>query len=239
MPNSFFQFKQFRVNQERSGMKVTTDACLFGAWLAGKIMDEENEPQHVLDIGTGTGLLALMIAQATTNSQIEGVDFNQDAHLESEENFSASPWKKRLVSIHSSIQEFSTKKSYDLIVCNPPFFGKNLKGKHSKKNQAIHADHLTMEELSESVNRLLSDKGTAWILYPEWEMKAFSKWMEKSELHLNEQILVRNKAEAPVFRMMAGFSRENIPPSNDELLIRQEDGKYSDDFSSLLEEYYL
>ena len=238
MPNTYFQFKQFRINQERSGMKVTTDACLFGALIADSIRKSE-KPNRILDIGTGTGLLALMVAQVAQNSQIDAVDMNKHSHFEALDNFNNSPWKEQLSSSHTYIQKFFSPSTYDIIISNPPFFGKNLKSKHNLKNQAIHNDHLSMDELSENIARLLAENGVAWILYPEWEMKAFIKWMEKKDLHLSHEILVRNKAGAPVFRIIGKFSREKNAAEKGELIIRKPDGNYDEEFSRLLEDYYL
>lgn len=239
MPNSYFQFKQFRIDQERSGMKVTTDACLFGALIADHIRRSENKPNRVLDIGTGTGLLALMTAQVTEDTQIDGVDMNKHAHFEALNNFNGSSWKKRLTSTHTYIQKFRSSSIYDLIVCNPPFFGKNLKGKHSHKNQAMHNDHLSMEELSESIHRLLSEDGIAWILYPEWEMKAFTKWIEKKGLFPISEVSIKNKENTPTFRMARKFSRITGEVEKIEVIIRKKDGSYSEEFSYLLKDYYL
>ncbi len=239
MPNTYFQFKQFRIDQKRSGMKVTTDACLFGAWVANFIKDSSLKPHHVLDIGTGTGLLALMIAQATENSQIDGVEMNKYAHQEAIDNFSNSPWDERLTSSHSYIQKFHSSSKYDMIICNPPFFGKNLKGQLSNKNQAMHNDYLSMEELSDCIDKHLSNEGISWILFPEFEMKVFTKWMEKKGLYQTHEVSIRNKDNTPIFRIIGGFSRDKKSPETNEILIRKEDGSYSDEFYNLLQDYYL
>ncbi|MEP5613385.1 MAG: methyltransferase [Cyclobacteriaceae bacterium] len=239
MPNSFFQFKQFRVNQVRSGMKVTTDGCLFGAYVANSLEQAADEPNYMLDIGTGTGLLALILAQVTNRSSIEAIDMSENAHSEAGENFNASHWKDRLFSSHQSLQKFNPSRLYDLIICNPPFFGKSQKGTTEQKNQAIHNDHLSMEELSSGIDRLLTNEGVAWIMYPEWEMKAFIKWMEKSQILPCSTVLVRNKAEAPVFRMIVKFSRSTSDEIQRELLIREGNGSYSQEFLNLVENYYL
>ncbi|MEP1096165.1 MAG: methyltransferase [Cyclobacteriaceae bacterium] len=239
MPNSFFQFKQFRINQERSGMKVTTDACLFGAYVANQIQKTNEEPRNILDIGCGTGLLTLMLAQITSKSGIDAIDMSESASTETQGNFEISPWNSRLSSKHSSLQHFDQSKRYDLIICNPPFFGKNQKGMVKQRNQAIHNDHLTMEELSEGIVRLLTKEGVAWIMYPEWEMKAFIKWMEKNSMSPGHVVLVRNKEKAAVFRMIVKFSYLQSAFTQRELLIRNNDGNYSHDFSELVKGYYL
>lgn len=239
MSNTFFQFKQFRINQAQAGMKVTTDACLFGAGVAAYIEKRQVEPAQLLDIGTGTGLLALMLAQATTSTEITAIEMNELSVSEAAGNFSTSPWKERLRVNRTSLQDFDSDAKYDLIICNPPFFGKNQKGRIRNKNQAVHNDHLSMEDLTHGIHRLLANDGEVWVLYPEWEMKAFIKWMEKSELFVNDLILIKNKVSAPVFRMIAKFTREKHDVQESELLIRNDDGGYSQNFSQLVKEYYL
>src|SRR5688572_1924557 len=121
MKNSFFRFKQFKVNQEQSAMKVTTDACVFGAWIASEIQDIPYK--NILDIGTGTGLLALMIAQKN-EAAIEAVEMEKDAAMEAQQNFLNSPWQERITLVNASIHEIQLSKKFDVVVCNPPFYEK-------------------------------------------------------------------------------------------------------------------
>lgn len=239
MPNSFFQFKQFKITQARSGMKVTTDACLFGAWISRQLVNAGTEPDRVLDIGTGTGLLALMIAQATRGTEIEGIDLNKEAYEEALNNFKESTWSNRLACFNQSLQSFRSPQQYDLIVCNPPYFGKNQKGLTGDRNQAIHNDHLSMEELSIGINKHLKTSGEAWILYPEWEMKAFIKWMEKIDWFPSKLITIRNKKNSPVFRIIGRFTKEQKQKMTQEILIRNEEGTYTEQFEALIADYYL
>ena len=220
-------------------MKVTTDACLFGAYVANSLPQGSNQPKRILDIGTGTGLLALMLAQVTKQSYVDAIDMNEDSQAEAQENFKSSPWKSRFSSLHSPLQDFNPSTRYDLIICNPPFFGKSQKGIGKQKNQAIHSDHLSMEELSTGIDRLLADNGDAWVMYPEWEMKAFVKWMQKTGLHPSDEVRVRNKSKAAVFRMIGRFSKVRTLLNESKVLIRKEDGTYSNNFQRLLEPYYL
>lgn len=220
-------------------MKVTTDACLFGAWIAQQINERENEPSHILDIGTGTGLLTLMLGQVTKQSRLDAVEMNLEAFQEASQNFKDSKWSDRLHCFHSPVQEFKTDHKYDLIICNPPFFGKNQKGDQSKKNLALHSDALSMEELSNAIAHHITNTGMAYVLYPEWEMKAFVKWMEKQGLSVNHSMSIRNKEGSAVFRQMCQFSRNNSSFQETELFIRDSDGHYSDEFNQILKYYYL
>ncbi|MEM7298330.1 MAG: methyltransferase [Bacteroidota bacterium] len=237
MPNTYFQFQQFRINQEQSGMKVTTDACLFGAWVANQIR-QGTEPNQILDIGTGTGLLSLMLAQVTKNSHIEAVEINARAFVEAKDNFNDSNWKDRLISVQSSIQTYQTSEKYDLIICNPPFFKDSQKGKEKDKNQALHSDGLTKEDLLESVIQLLAKNGRFYLLYPEREMTEFISLAEAKGLHLEKSIIVRNRENQAIFRKMASFSFSELEVRSSEIVIRRKDGKYTDEFWELLNIFY-
>ncbi len=237
MPNTYFQFQQFRINQEKSGMKVTTDACLFGVWVANQT-DEKNS-DYILDIGSGTGVLSLMLAQKTTDSQIDAVELNGNAFKEAQDNFHQSPWKDRLNCLNSSIQEYKTEKKYDLIISNPPFFENSFKGTDTSKNQALHSSDLSMEALLENVIRLLSKEGSAYLLYPELEMNRFVALAERSGLFHKRMVIVRNKVGDPVFRKMGKFELKKSNLEESEIIIRKESGKYTDGFWELLKDYYL
>lgn len=239
MPNSYFQFRQFKVDQTVSGMKVTTDACLFGAWVAREIKSREKEPQRILDIGAGTGLLSLMLAQVTTDTQIDAVEFNEQAFKEAKANFLDSEWNERLWCYHTPIQEYDQDYKYDLIICNPPFFSNSKKGEQDCKNEAIHATNLPMEDLIDAIKKRLSESGLAYILYPEYEMNRLIALTESKALQQNDRIIVRNKNNDSVFRIMVSFSLNRRKKKEDEIVIREPNGKYTDSFWELLKDYYL
>lgn len=220
-------------------MKVTTDACLFGAWVANEIENASAKPKRILDIGTGTGLLSLMLAQVADQSVIDAVEINTDAYREASENFMKSPWKDQLTCYLSPIQEFKTKEQYDWIICNPPFFSKNQKGHQQNKNQAIHDDSLSLGDSIRKVNDLLKDGGTLFMLLPEFEMNKFSNQAKREGLFPIKQIIVRNTYEQPVFRMMTAYQRAQREQEHSQIVIRKENGKYTDQFWDLLSPYYL
>ena len=239
MPNTYFQFKQFRIDQERSGMKVTTDGCLFGAWVARYIQQFGEQAKHILDIGTGTGLLSLMIAQTTGESQIDAIEINKSAFEEANYNFHQSPWSDQVSCHHTSLQNFQPDKKYQHIVCNPPFFKDNLKGNQTNKNQALHNDHLPMEDLVDGINRLLADDGEVFILYPEMEMSHFSELMKAQGFLFNVKVIVRNTRNSSPIRVIAMFSKKASKTTTTEIIIKEENGSYSFGFGELLEPYYL
>lgn len=239
MANAYFQFKHFQILQEKAGMKVTTDACLFGAWVAEKILQMHDEPARILDIGGGTGLLSLMLAQVTENTIIEAVELNKEVATETAKNFKGSPWSTRLHSHAGEIQSFATSNTYDLIICNPPFFSNSQKGKQAAKNLALHDKQLPMDELIQSISRLLSKNGTCYLLFPEREMNAFTVKANSIGLLTHEYIYVKNEVDQPILRMMRGFGYNKNEVTASEIIIRKSDGKYTDTFWQLLKDYYL
>ena len=237
MPNSYFQFKQFRIDQEKSGMKVTTDGCLFGGWVADEIR-KSKEPKRILDIGAGTGLLSLMLAQATNHSVINAVEINESAFHEATLNFQKSPWADRLKCIQMPIQEL-TDEPNNLIICNPPFFKNSQTGKNADKNQAIHSSSLSIQDLSAHTSRLLNKTGKLYLLYPEWEMNEFTMVAKVNGLYPNEEVIVRNVKDGSIFRIMKMFSKTESVVKSSELIIRKEDRRYTNETWVLLKDYYL
>lgn len=220
-------------------MKVTTDGCLFGAWVANEVKKQPSEAKKILDIGAGTGLLSLMLAQVTSVSHIEAIEINKAAFLEASSNFSGATWSDRLKCIHTSLQKFKPKEKYGLIICNPPFFSKNQKGRQADKNQAVHNDHLSMGDLSESISKLLKGDGSAFVLYPEKEMHEFVSHMKNQNLFLSKEVEVKNEKDGSVFRIMGEFSNFTKQSESQTIVIKGIEGVYTASFSELLEDYYL
>ena len=236
MPNNFFQFKQFKVTQKEVGMKVTTEGCLFGAWVCQNIA---SKPQRVLDIGTGSGLLSLMLAQETPESKIIAIDINIDAYEEAKNNFLNSPWAKRLKAENVAVQELISDKEFDLIICNPPFYSANQKGKDENKNQAMHDDSLTIKELALAIKKHLNKSGSVWVLYPEYEMELFTSEMKNVGLNVISKVLIRNKPNGPIIRVFSQFGFHKAEITIQDLSIRNGDQEYSESFINLLQKFYL
>ncbi|MEL6535781.1 MAG: methyltransferase [Bacteroidota bacterium] len=178
--NSYFQFKQFTVHQGQCAMKVTTDACVFGALV------EATRPMRVLDIGTGTGLLALMVAQRFTEAHIDAVELDESSVLQARQNFQASPWADRLTVHQGSIQEFSSAHPYDLVIANPPFFANQLLSQSIEKRNAWHQTTLTSGELAKAISVTLAPQGTAWVLLPPSETQSFREAAQAHGLYLHQ-----------------------------------------------------
>ncbi|MFN0049218.1 MAG: tRNA1(Val) (adenine(37)-N6)-methyltransferase [Cytophagales bacterium] len=235
MSNSYFQFKQFTISQEKCAMKVCTDACIFGASI------ETNGADSILDIGTGTGLLSLMMAQRT-KAHITAVEIDIGAFEQACENVEKSPWSENISVVHTDIQTFSenNKAKFDLIVSNPPFFENSLKSVNRLKNAAKHSESLSFDELAFSINNLLAENGKCYILLPEYEAVIFEKTMNLHQLFVSSRLIIRQKEQGKVFRIVNQFKRKvEYPPPASEMDIHQLDNSYSNAFKDLLMNYYL
>lgn len=235
--NSFFKFKQFTINQDQCAMKVCTDACVLGAWA-----DVENG-ERILDIGAGTGLLSLMIAQRSAAASIEAVELDTDAYAQAQENIANSPFKSRIAVFNVAIQEFSSDERYDCIVTNPPFFQSDLRSPDLKINQAHHSESLTFDDLLESVDRLLTANGKWNILLPVDEGIIFQELAGKAGWFLQRKLTLFHQKDKKPFRLVMVFSKLELADNrvvNQDLLIYDEDGRtYHPEFQKLMKDYYL
>ncbi len=238
MSNTYFSFKQFTIHQDRCAMKVCTDACLLGAWTAKKIGEIPLTPQNILDIGTGTGLLSLMLAQKT-KAVIHAIELNEAAAAQAKENFEKSRWNERLFLFHTSIQEFPPKIKYDLITSNPPFFEDDLQSKNPAKNAAKHDTTLSLSELTRAINIHLEDEGLASILIP-WHRTSYVELLAQREgLFIQDRLMVRQSPTHPFFRTLLTLSKLERPGRTEELSIHDEHRNYTPGFITLLKDYYL
>lgn len=236
MSNHYFQFKQFTVQQEHCAMKVCTDACLFGALIAETI--QNRSIANILDIGTGTGLLSLLLAQKTTVA-IDAVEIDPAAYRQAKQNMEASPWQERLQVFNADITSFNSNKKYDCIISNPPFFEGDLKSNNQHKNAAKHDTTLTLEQLLQAVLEHLDDDGIFALLLPLHRMSACIIAAEKSGLHLRQKTLVKQTPTHDYFRGILTFGKLPAEPSAEDICIKNETGAYSNRFTQLLKDYYL
>ena len=234
MPKNSFTFKHFTIYQDRCAMKVCTDACILGASAA-----IENV-KSILDIGTGTGLLALMLAQRT-NAKIDAVEIEENAYSQAVSNISESKFKNKVTVYHQDIKLYNAANSYDLIISNPPFYQKSLKSPDSQTNKALHAVELTFDELIASVKRLLKPNGRFVVLLPPFEVEKLIAIAQKKELYLSKKILIRHDESKPVFRIIATFQNlQTLDYQEETLVIHEKNSKtYSENFRALLKDYYL
>src|SRR5688572_6302630 len=163
MSNNYFQFKRFITYQDKCSMKVCTDACIFGAWIANIISNAKSGILNCLDIGAGTGLLSLMIAQKTS-ALIDAIEIEAYAFEQAKENFSNSPWNQRLRIFYSDVKHFNSPLKYDFIISNPPFYQNDLTSPLKTKNVAKHSTDLNLDELLGVIKNLLNKSGSFAIL---------------------------------------------------------------------------
>ena len=218
-------------------MKVCTDACLFGAWVAHKASNKELQIDRILDIGTGTGLLSLMLAQKV-KATIGAIEIDDDAAQQAQSNFNQTKYKDRLHVVHQDIRTYHPGTLYDLIISNPPFFENNLKSEDQQRNLALHSPSLTLSELIVAVKKLLSQTGMFAILLPYFRAEAFITLAAKHDLLLQQQVLVQQTESHQFFRSMLLFSLQQVEATTSTIMIKKE-RSYSNEFSELLKDYYL
>ncbi|MBL7692708.1 MAG: methyltransferase [Flavipsychrobacter sp.] len=235
MSNNWFQFKQFRIDQGQCAMKVTTDACIQGAWTP-----LHPQTKRILDIGTGTGLLALMLAQRSDTALIEAVEYDTTAAEQAKENVSHSPWSERIAVCCNDIRDYKSAEKYDLIICNPPFFDNALLGPQQEKNRARHTIALSKEDLAAVIVKHLTPEGYFSILLPIPEYRYWLTVAETCGLFPQEQLLIHHRPGSEPKRIVAIMSRNKTGTSREhQLTIMQEESTYSDNFKEMLRPFYL
>lgn len=219
-------------------MKVCTDACLFGAWFSKNIFTKPNNNQRLLDIGCGTGLLSLMVAQQH-NLQTDAIEIDTAAVQQAKENIALTPWVHQINIHHTSIQNYNVALQYDFIISNPPFFEEQLKSNNNQRNVAMHATALSFNDLCKAMQRYLKDDGTAAILIPFYAVEKFETILKFYNLFIIQQTNVAHTPSHPFFRAMLFIQKIPSTQSNTVLYIRDEMQQYHTDFKTLLKDYYL
>lgn len=238
MANTFFKFKQFTVHQELCAMKVCTDACVQGAYTADYLKKNNITVPAILDIGAGTGLLSLMLAQQV-NADVTAIELDPQAALQARQNFTASPWSDRLHLQETDIRTWSVDQPFDFIITNPPFYESALKSGHTQKDQAMHATNLSYVALIDAIKRLLSASGEVSVLLPYQAFISFNELASRQGLYLKEVLQVRQSLNHSYFRTIGIFSRKQLEPVITELSIRDAENNYTTEFIALLTPYYL
>ena len=241
MPNSYFQFKQFTIHQDRCAMKVTTDACLFGAWVAEEINNEKLIINNCLDIGAGTGLLALMVAQKNPEIEIEAIEIDKDAAEQAKNNIASSTWREQINIVQADVKAFSFEKEFDLIISNPPFYENEIRSATDSKNVAHHSENLTVNELLGIIKNNLSKTGSFFLLLPYKRNEEVRKLFKDHELNISKILFVRQSVKHDYFRIFikGSLNAEEKETEFDELSICDEKQQYTNEFLLLLKDYYL
>ena len=234
---SIFKFKQFTIHQDRCAMKVGTDGVLLGAWCP-----IDNNPFSVLDIGAGTGILSLMVAQRTNAEQIDALEIEEDAYEQCVENFEASPWRDRLFCFHAGLDEFvdDPEDEYDIIISNPPFYSEDFKTDNSQRDLARFQDALPFEDLVEAADLLLSENGIFAVIIPFKEEERFIDLCAEVELFPIKVTRVKGLHNTPIVRSLLAFKRYELSVlTADELVIEINRHEYTDDYINLTKDFYL
>ena len=233
MGNSFFHFQEFSIFSQDKGLKVNSDACLLGA-----IADIEN-PKHCLDIGTGTGVIALFLAQRFPETFVTAIEIEAAVYEQAKENIEKSKFANRIKTVHADALLYSDEVKYDLIVCNPPYFKNHLEKIDSEKNRAIHNKTLDSFSLITRILDFLNAEGRFWLIYPPQEAEDFKKLAIENNLYPLKEIKVYNKP-GKHYRSIVCFGKaKEMDIRFEELLLIGEDGQKTKDFRLLMSGFYL
>ncbi|AOW08441.1 tRNA1(Val) (adenine(37)-N6)-methyltransferase [Flavobacterium gilvum] len=232
-----FSFKKFVVEQDRCAMKIGTDGVLLGAWTP-----IENNPFSILDIGTGTGIIALMLAQRSHAEQIDALEIDDEAYEQATDNFENSPWSDRLFCFHAGLDEFveEPEDEYDLIVSNPPFYSEDYKTENEQRDLARFQDAMPFEDLIEAAALLLSENGIFSVIIPFKEEEIFLALAAAYELHPIKITRVKGTPTSEIKRSLLAFCRnENDTVLEEELTIETARHIYTPEYIELTKDFYL
>lgn len=234
MKKSQFDFKQFTICHDRCAMKVGTDGVLLGAWT-----DVGTGVRRILDVGTGSGLIAIMLAQKC-EADIWGVDVDADAVLQAAGNGERTPWSSRLHFLQSDVLEYSPQNGFDLIVCNPPYFENSLRSSDRKRNTARHSENLPFDLLIGKVHDLLEPDGLFNVVLPAQAAEDFAQEAWERGLNLYKKCVVYTKPSAPAKRTLLSLKKGQADyPETIPIYIYGSDGAYTEEYRKLTENYYL
>jgi len=232
-----FQFKQFSVAQDRTAMKIGTDGVLLGAWAP-----IENNPFSILDIGAGTGIIALMLAQRSTAQQIDALEIDEEAYEQATDNFENSPWNDRMFCFHAGLDEFieEPEDEYDLIVSNPPFYAEDYKTNNEQRDLARFQDAMPFEDIIEAADLLLSENGILAVIIPFKEEEKFIALAKEFYLFPIKITRVKGTPTTAIKRSLLAFDRnEKTDFPLDELIIETARHIYTPEYITLTKEFYL
>lgn len=234
---SIFKFKEFTVFQDKCAMKIGTDGVLLGAWANAK------DSISILDIGTGTGVISLQLAQRSYADKIDALEIDADAFEQAVSNFESSDWSDRLFCYHVSLQEFVEEidEEYDFIISNPPFFNSTYKENEISEKRIIarHTESLPYEVLLESISKLLSEKGECAFIIPFNEENSFLKLASNNNLYPNRITRVKGTDITPIKRSLLQMSFQGSTPIINELIIEKERHIYTEEYINLVKDFYL
>lgn len=230
-----FRFKQFQIHHDRCAMKVGTDGVLLGATA------NTDSPKRILDIGTGTGLVALMLAQRFPEARIAAVEIDESAFLQAKENVAQCPWADRIEVVHTAFQDFAnaSEEKFDLIVSNPPYFPNHLLSTDSQRNLALHQERLDFGDLAAGVSRLLANDGLFWVIFPPKQMECFQIEALSKGLFPNFLLEISDQPQKKIHRSIQGFSFKKRDVRRMFISIKDFNGTYSKEYSEMLKDFLV
>jgi tRNA1Val (adenine37-N6)-methyltransferase len=232
-----FTFKNFEVLQDKCAMKVGTDSVLLGAWCP-----LDNKPHTVLDIGAGTGILSLMLAQRSDAYQIDAIEIDENAYEQCVSNFENSPWADRLFCFHAGLDEFvdEPEDEYDIIISNPPFYSEDYKTADAQRDLARFQEAMPFEDLVEAADLLLSENGIFAVIIPFKEEERFMDLCAEVELFPIKVTRVKGSPTTPIVRSLLAFKRYELSVLEaDELVVEITRHEYTDEYIELTKDFYL
>ncbi|CDF80886.1 methyltransferase [Formosa agariphila KMM 3901] len=231
-----FKFKAFSINQDRCAMKIGTDGVLLGAWAS-----IDHHPFSILDIGAGTGVIALMLAQRSSAELIDAMEIDDEAYEQCVDNFENAPWGDRLFCYHAALEEFvdEIEDKYDLIVSNPPFYSEDFKTDNEQRDLARFADALPFDHLIESTSKLLSKHGVFCVIVPFKEEANMIDLASKVDLFPNKILHVKGNPNSEIKRSLMQFSFSKTAIETNTLIIENERHNYTEDYINLTKDFYL
>ncbi len=216
-------------------MKVSTDACLQGAWTP-----IANNVKSVLDIGAGTGLLSLMLAQRSDRIQVDAIEIDSDASRQAQDNAAATPWSNRVRVLNADVTKHNYSEQYDLAICNPPFFNNSLLGDNDQRNLARHTVSLSYTNLWNVLNQVLKPDGYASIMLPVVEHSEWEELLRANDWHINHRLCIHHRANSSCKRIISLCSRIGLQSVTEKkLIIYSAPNQYSPEASELLKPFYL
>jgi tRNA1Val (adenine37-N6)-methyltransferase len=233
MPNDFFQFKQFTVRQDRCALKVGTDGMVLGAWV------RVEGARRILDIGTGTGLLALIAAQRNAVASIDAVEIDDASAQQAAENVAACPWSDRMRVHRMDVRRMKSAEPYDLIICNPPFYAGEMDSPDARKGLAKHSGELTFAELIDAVSHLIASDGRFACILPLNREAELVKLAAGADLHVIRRCALRYLEARPPKRVLLELGRSAAMPQHEELVVEHAPGVFTEAYRALLSELML
>ncbi|WP_443939220.1 tRNA1(Val) (adenine(37)-N6)-methyltransferase [Pedobacter sp. MW01-1-1] len=230
---SVFKFKQFEVNQSGCAMRINTDGVLLAS------MAFQEDPKRILDVGTGTGVIALMLAQRFPSAEVVAVEIDEEASVAAENNFKNSAFAKRLTCFQVAIQDFESEETFDLIVSNPPFFINDLKNEEKRKGIARHAADDFFAHFVQKAASLLTDAGKFWLVLPVKQADLVIELAKKEQLMLCERINLHSDETKPAFRQIIALTKENVSLREDDFFIYESQKQHTAQYKALLKDFFV